>query len=297
MKRLSSVFPLVTISLSALGLAACGRANAPSEAAPSIAPPAAAAATTTPAATAPVSTAPVPDVVFVPTPFRVVDVMLAVARVQPGDVLFDLGSGDGRIVIAAAKRFGVKATGIDIDPVRIKESRENADTAGVTRLVEFREADLFTTDLRSASVVTLYLLPRLNVRLRPKLFAELRPGSRIVSHSFDMGDWKPDSTLSAGPSAVYYWVMPANVAGRWAVTASVGGNERRHDIGISQTYQELVITAASGGPVSGAAIRGDSIRFVLGNATFRGRVSGDSMNGAVSAGGASGTWRASRTRP
>ena len=155
-----------------------------------------------------------PDVHFVPTPMEVVDAMLAVARVTKDDRLFDLGSGDGRIVITAAKRLGTRGVGIDIDPQRITESRRNADTAGVTRLVEFRQADLFETDLREATVVTLYLLPRLNVQLRPKLFAELRPGSRVVSHSFDMGDWIADSTQS--------------LSGRTGVLLADAGERRRH---------------------------------------------------------------------
>src|SRR5688500_7262413 len=158
-----------------------------------------------------------PDVVFVPTPHRVVDQMLAVARVDKGDVLYDLGSGDGRIVVAAAKRFGIRAVGIDIDAKRIEESWVNADTAGVRRLVDFRIPDLLTTDLRPATVVTLDLLPALNVRLRPKLFEELKPGARVVSHSFDMGDWKADSTLAVDARVIYYWVIPADVSGRWKI--------------------------------------------------------------------------------
>ena len=149
-----------------------------------------------------------PDVIFVPTPMEVVDSMLAVTRVTKEDRLYDLGSGDGRIVITAAKRLGTRGIGIDIDPQRIEESRRNADTAGVKNLVEFRQADLFETDLRQATVITLYLLPTLNVKLRPKLFAELRPGTRVVSHAFNMGDWEPDRTLYAGGRTVYYWVMP-----------------------------------------------------------------------------------------
>ena len=149
-----------------------------------------------------------PDVQFVPTPMPVVDTMLGVARVTKDDRLYDLGSGDGRIVITAAKRYGTRGIGIDIDPQRITESRRNADTAGVTQLVEFRQADLFETDLRDATVVTLYLLPQLNVKLRPKLFAELRPGTRVVSHAFDMGDWKPEKELDVNGRKVYFWTIP-----------------------------------------------------------------------------------------
>src|SRR5919201_6621381 len=128
-----------------------------------------------------------PDVIFVPTPHEVVDDMLRIANVKKGDVLYDLGSGDGRIAITAAKRYGVRAVGIDIDPERIREANENAKKAGVTNLVQFRQEDLFKADFSEATVVTLYLLPDLNVKLRPRLLAELKPGTRIVSHQFDMG--------------------------------------------------------------------------------------------------------------
>ncbi|HZM33850.1 MAG TPA: class I SAM-dependent methyltransferase [Burkholderiales bacterium] len=149
-----------------------------------------------------------PDVIFVPTPHEVVDEMLKLANVKKGDVLYDLGSGDGRIPVTAAKRFGIRAVGIDIDPQRIKEASENARKHGVSQLVSFRQEDLFKTDFREATVVTLYLLPELNVRLRPRLLAELRPGTRIVSHQFDMGDWKPQKQLEVNGRSVYLWTVP-----------------------------------------------------------------------------------------
>jgi ribosomal protein L11 methylase PrmA len=150
-----------------------------------------------------------PDVIFVPTPHEVVDDMLRLANVRKGDILYDLGSGDGRIAIAAAKKFGVRAVGIDIDPERIREANENARKAGVTNLVEFRQEDLFKADFREASVVTLYLLPDLNVKLRPRLWEELKPGTRIVSHQFDMGTWKPEKRLESNGRVVYFWTIPA----------------------------------------------------------------------------------------
>jgi SAM-dependent methyltransferase len=151
-----------------------------------------------------------PDVIFVPTPEDVVDKMLEMAKVQAGDIVYDLGCGDGRIVIAAAKKHGATGVGIDIDPQRIKEAKENALKAGVTAKVKFMEADLFTTDISQATVVTLYLLPTLNVKLMPKLMAELRPGTRIVSHAFDMGDsWPPEQKADVGGRMVYYWTIPA----------------------------------------------------------------------------------------
>ena len=150
-----------------------------------------------------------PDVIYVPTPQEVVDEMLRLARVGKGDVLYDLGSGDGRIPVTAARRFGIRAYGIDIDPQRVEEANENARKNGVAHLVEFRQEDLFKAKFSEASVVTLYLLPDLNVKLRPRLLAELKPGSRIVSHQFDMGTWKPEKRLESNGRVVYFWTIPA----------------------------------------------------------------------------------------
>jgi tRNA G37 N-methylase Trm5 len=149
-----------------------------------------------------------PDVVFVPTPQEVVDKMLEIANVGKGDVLYDLGSGDGRIPVTAAKRFGIRAVGIDVDPRRIEEANENARKNGVTKLVTFKQEDLFKTRFGDASVVTLYLLPDLNVKLRPRLLAELKPGTRIVSHQFDMGTWKPERKVELGSRTIYLWTVP-----------------------------------------------------------------------------------------
>lgn len=232
----------------------------------------------------------IPDVVFVATPFRVVDAMLSVARVTSSDTLFDLGSGDGRIVIAAAKRYGIRAVGIDIDPRLVASSRVNADTARVSRLVDLRDADLFKTDLRSATVVTLYLLPALNVRLRPKLFAELRPGSRVVSHSFDMGDWKADSTLRVDARIIYYWMIPANVSGLWTL-ASEGATR---ELTIDQQYQRISIRTADGITADSAVLRGDSLAFTMNGARYTGVFRGNSITGSLTAGGNPRTWRADR---
>ncbi|QDX26073.1 class I SAM-dependent methyltransferase [Sphingomonas suaedae] len=149
-----------------------------------------------------------PDVIYVPTPPEVVEAMLDMVALRDGDVLYDLGSGDGRIPIAAAKRVKVKATGIDIDPQRIKEANANAAAAGVTDEVTFRQADLFTSDFSDASVVTLYLLDTLNEKLRPKLLAELKPGTRIVSHAFRMGDWEPEKEQTINGRTIYFWTVP-----------------------------------------------------------------------------------------
>ncbi|MHC5743956.1 MAG: class I SAM-dependent methyltransferase [Nostoc sp.] len=151
------------------------------------------------------------DVPYVPTPQPVVDAMLQVAKVNKNDVLYDLGSGDGRIVNTAAQKFGTRGIGIDINPERIQEANANAQKAGVTDRVKFVQQDLFTTDFSEATVVTLYLLPEVNAKLRPKLLSELKPGTRIVSHAFDMGDWKPDQTLNVEGKTIYYWVVPEQV--------------------------------------------------------------------------------------
>jgi predicted O-methyltransferase YrrM len=155
-----------------------------------------------------------PDVVYVPTPQAVVDRMLAIAKVNSKDVLYDLGSGDGRIPITAAQKFGIRATGIDINPQRIKEANANAKSAGVTDRVRFLNQDLFQSKFSDATVVTLYLLPELNVKLRPQLLSQLKPGTRIVSHAFDMGEWKPDRTeqvqVDGQTSTIYFWTVPEN---------------------------------------------------------------------------------------
>ena len=153
-----------------------------------------------------------PDVPYVPTAQTKVDEMLKLAAVTKEDVVYDLGSGDGRIVITAAKKYGARGVGVDINPERVKEANANALQAGVTDRVKFLEQDLFETDLKEASVVTLYLLPAVNLRLRPKLLGELKPGTRVVSHSFDMGDWKPDKTVEIEGAKIYYWVIPKKSA-------------------------------------------------------------------------------------
>jgi predicted RNA methylase len=149
-----------------------------------------------------------PDVIFVPTPQEVVDAMLKLAKVGPNDVVYDLGSGDGRIPITAAKTYGARGVGIDIDPQRIREATENLKTAGVGDKVRFLNQDLFTTNISEATVVTLYLLPSLNLKLLPKLNAELKPGTRVVSHAFDMGDIKPQQTINVNGRTVYFWTVP-----------------------------------------------------------------------------------------
>ncbi|PSB53518.1 SAM-dependent methyltransferase [Chamaesiphon polymorphus] len=154
------------------------------------------------------------DVPYVPTPTPVVNEMLRIANVKKNDVLYDLGSGDGRIVITAAQKFGTRGVGIDIDPQRIKEANQNAKKAGVTDRVQFRQQNLFETDFSKATVVTLYLLPDINLRLRPRLLSQLKPGTRIVSHAFDMGDWKPQKVVRVGGQTIYYWTVPQRVSNK-----------------------------------------------------------------------------------
>jgi SAM-dependent methyltransferase len=149
-----------------------------------------------------------PDARYEPSSPEIVLEMLKLADVKKGDVVYDLGCGDGRIVIMAAEKFGARGVGIDIDPQRIKESQENARRAGVTDRVKFVNQDLFDADIHEATVVTLYLLPWVNLKLRPKLFKELKPGTRIVSHSHDMGDWPPEKETEVSGHTIYYWTIP-----------------------------------------------------------------------------------------
>ena len=249
---------------------------------------------TTAAASEDTTTARSPDVIYVPTPLHIVERMLALADVDSADILFDLGSGDGRIVVEAAKR-GARAIGVDIDPARVAEGRRNAVEAGVTSRAEFRQGDLFATDLRSATAVTLYLLPTLNVKLRPKLFDELRPGTPVVSHNFPMSDWIPDSTLTIRGSSVFLWRIPADVAGEWSLEVGSGNEADIDTLRLDQRYQQVSGTVTSGGstlPISRARLGGVELSFVVtdpsrGGATrrYRGEVDGAAFEGTVARGG------------
>ncbi|MDZ7720303.1 MAG: methyltransferase domain-containing protein [Balneolaceae bacterium] len=189
----------------------------------------------------PVSNAQNLDVPYVPTPSDVVEVMLDLADVGPGDYVIDLGSGDGRIVIAAAKR-GAVGHGIDLNPTRVREARENAESEGVSDRVIFREADIFETDFSQASVITMYLLSSVNVKLRPYLLDKLSPGTRVVSHSFDMDEWQPDKAERYANRDIYYWVIPADVDGNWQWETA----GQSFSMQINQTYQEVDITLRAG---------------------------------------------------
>jgi SAM-dependent methyltransferase len=249
---------------------------------------------------------PIPEVPYVPTPEEVVMEMLKMAGVNQNDIVYDLGCGDGRIVITAAKVFGARGVGVDNDPNLIRQSHENARKAGVADRVRFIEQDLFETDIREATVVALYLLPELNLQLRPKLFRDLRPGSRIVAHEFDMGDWKPDNmakmpkvNLYYHPRVAYekdtyfyYWVIPANADGIWRWTLSTPSGDRDYTLRLVQKFQEIRGTVDGRGeevPIAAAHLAGDQLSFTLREDTdkekvvmsFNGRVHGDHIAGRV----------------
>jgi hypothetical protein len=229
---------------------------------------------------------------YIPTEMELVDAMLQLARVGGDDVLFDLGSGDGRIVIRAAQRFGTRGFGYEHQEPLVELSRARADSAGVGALVRFRAEDLFAADISSATVVTLYLGAAFNLRLRPTLLSQLAPGARVVSNTFHLGDWRPDSTVHFGSGAsrstLHLWIVPARVDGFWSLAvedAAIG-----YALELDQRFQYATGTARAGGrsySVSDVQIRGDSIGFTarLGDADeemhFAGRVSGRRMEGTV----------------
>ncbi len=232
------------------------------------------------------------DVIWLPTPDHAVDRMLALARVGPQDLVVDLGSGDGRIPIVAAKRYGARGLGLEYNADLVAVSRRNARAEGVADRVRFVQADFFAADFSDATVVTLYLLPSLNVKLRPTLL-DLRPGTRVVSHLFRMGDWEPDATLKVGASELFLWRVPAKVDGRWRVAAADGAP---FELVLEQRFQRLSGQARVGGAsirLHAARLSGDESRFAYADAggvqqAFVGRVAGPRMAGA------DGTWSAVR---
>ncbi len=252
------------------------------------------------------SEGPIPEVPYVPTPEEVVVAMLKMAGVTAKDTVYDLGCGDGRIVITAAKVFGARGVGVDIDPNLIRQSNENARKAGVADRVRFIEQDLFETDIREATVVALYLLPELNLQLRPKLLRDLRPGSRIVAHEFDMGDWKPDNMAKVPKVKLYYhprfpyekdtyfyyWVVPAKAEGIWRWCLSTSSGNQDCTLSFIQKFQEISGTAHLLGqkvPILPARLVGDQLSFIvtvnMANERvvmlFKGRVHGDDIAGSV----------------
>ena len=246
------------------------------------------------------------NVPYVPTPQEVVDKMLAMARVTPNDYLIDLGSGDGRIVVTAVQKYGARGFGVDLNPQRIREAVINALKNGVSDRTAFYQRNLFETDLSVASVITMYLLPRVNMALRPRLL-DLRPGTRIVSHDFDMDDWKPDETVhmdvrekygnSSGTSSIYFYIVPAKVTGLWRWQQTTGGVTHDYELALEQKFQVVSGTVRVNGStykISEASLRGDQLVFnvvtplaaTTVKQSFAGRVSGEQIFGSVALSGA-----------
>ena len=241
------------------------------------------------------------DVVYVPTPQIVVDEMLTMAKIGPQDYLIDLGSGDGRFVVTAAKKFGSQGFGVDLDTYLLRLARDGATKEGVADRATFVEQNLFETDLGKATVISSYLLPEMNLKLRPKILA-LKPGTRVVAHDYHMGDWYPDAQKDVpvpekvvgtpGLSYIYLWVVPAQVAGKWQAQLSVAGKDTSYEIAFEQLFQILEGTVRSGSDsalLRGRLTNGDQITFATqpkGSPgglphEFTGRVSGDTIQGTV----------------
>jgi SAM-dependent methyltransferase len=239
---------------------------------------------------------PHPDIFYQPTPQDVVEEMLNRAGVTKDDVVYDLGCGDGRFVITAAKKFGARGVGIDIDPVRIKESNENARKMEVTDRVKFIEQDIFKTDISEATVVTLFLFPDVNLKLRPKLLHELRPGTRIVSHGYDMGEWECDDRDRVDNKTFYYWVVPGDVGGKWHWNLPSLAGEPTSTLQLVQKFQEVKGKMNVQGKelrIADARLTGDKLSFIVRNKSlsqevvmqFSGRVNGDTLTGTVEVSG------------
>lgn len=243
---------------------------------------------------------------YVPTPLDVVARMLDMAKVGVDDYLIDLGSGDGRLVRESARRIGNRGLGVDHDPELVARSNELARRDGVGDKVSFVQQDLFETDIAPATVVTMYLLPAVNLKLRPKLFTALRPGTRVVSHDFDMGDWAPDETAemysklkygeAGGTSRIYLWVVPADMAGRWQWRMQIAGQNLDYELRLAQRYQQLEGIVRVNGEVrklEKITLRGDSVAFtVVGeikgstvHQNFTARINADVMEGSVALSG------------
>jgi Methyltransferase domain len=237
------------------------------------------------------------DVPYVPTPMNVVDAMLAMGGVGPDDFLVDLGSGDGRIAIRAATRFGTRGMGVDLDDNLVRMARADAGKQGVQDKVTFEARDLFDTDISRATVVTAYLLNSVNLRLRPRLFEQLRPGTRIVTHDFDFGNWQPDQKVTIdvpdkayGPprSDIMLWVVPADCAGTWQWSPPGAADDARYEARLEQKFQLLEGTVIARGQrvrLGEARVRGNTVSFTLtsaaGGQRYSGQISGDSIAGQV----------------
>ncbi len=229
------------------------------------------------------------DVIWVPTPDSVIDRMLRMAQVTANDTVIDLGSGDGAIVLYAAKQFKVRGQGIEYNPDMVELSRCRAREEKMTDMVRFDQGDIFKSDFTQASVITMYLLPSLNLKLRPILYKTLKPGTRIVSHQFSMGDWTPDETSTVEGRTSYFWVIPANAGGSWKLSWRGERGESTADLNIEQTFQKIEGRARMGNieaSLREPRLRGEQISFdwmdergVL--RTFTGRVRGDRIEGTA----------------
>jgi SAM-dependent methyltransferase len=242
------------------------------------------------------------DVIWVPTPEFLVERMLQMAQVGPDDLVVDLGSGDGRTVIAAAKKFHANSVGIEFNPDMVALSKRNAEKAGVAADAKFIEADIFASDFHKATVVTMYLLPDLNLRLRPKLL-EMRPGTRLVSHQFSMGEWQPDEISTFDNRAAYFWIVPAKVEGDWELSYGAKNSKVARTLNLKQTFQMVEGAIVAGQARLGlrdVRLRGDRFEFSFVDdrgvlREFSGRVLGNTMSGTMKAGGKpGGQFRAQR---
>jgi SAM-dependent methyltransferase len=220
------------------------------------------------------------DVPYVPTPQPVVDKMLELAAPKEGEKIYDLGCGDGRIVVTAAKKYGCTGIGVDIDPERIEEANENAKKAGVTDKVKFIEKNLFEMDFADADILGMYLLTSVNAKLKPKILAEMKPGARVVSHAFDMGDWKPDKTVRVKESAdrvIYFWVVPARVDGNTQATVKTPDGEQKATLNLQQKYQYVNGTAKIGDKqvqIKDGKLTGNQLTFQDGDQEYTATVQG-----------------------
>ena len=261
------------------------------------------------------------QVPFVPTPPEVVQRMLELAKVGAGDYVVDLGSGDGRVVREAARSFSARGFGVEHDPELVARSAELARREGVSDKVSFMAQDLFQADISDATVVTMYLLPAINLKLRPRLLKELRPGTRIVSHDFDMAEWAPDATAklyakekygaAGGESTVYLWYVPADIAGRWTWRLELAGQTHDYELTAAQRFQQVDAALRIGGQaraLEDVRLEGDRLSFTVRSEikgstvrqTFSGRASGDSLEGSVTLSGprlqGAADWSAQRTQ-
>jgi hypothetical protein len=261
------IAPIITAAVLALGIAANGATAAQQDYTPSVGQEG-------------------KDVIWVPTPQQLVERMLEMAGTKSTDYVIDLGSGDGRTVITAAKKFGARALGIEYNADMVELAKRAAAKEGVSDKAQFMQADIFQTDFTKATVLTLYLLPSLNVKLRPTIL-NMRPGTRVVSHAFTMDDWQADQVDSADGRTAYMWIVPAKVGGTWKVDVT-GASARSYEATFNQQYQTVSGNVKGDGKsvqLSNGKLRGETITFSLDGREFNGRVNGNKIEGTVKGGG------------